>query len=358
MHPIFDGPKLKWTDANVKELHRLLSTLKKYKDTGTIELRYDMAGDDLPGLNTGRGPALVWKEALDNIHGNGYLRAFCESLQKDGKPPELMAVLKAIFETEAVTDAKIVETVPLLDRKNFREKLQALSNNDSNTRVVIVRGEKQSGKTHGKLLFQKVAKENGGKPIYLKKGQVNNLDEVLAELFAFTGGFTKQRDANTTDPAWHRLVCSEFLAGALNKNANLWIAMDNLGIEGNSYHLEPEIKAFFDQLVLQMSNFAYLDHVRLMLIDYPEGDTPDLWEETVWQEDRTAQNDVDATHVMEAIEAMAKIKKVNLFKDDIREKAQSMIRDAEEEVRKAPPGQPVSRIKVIDSRLKEYFKTL
>src|SRR5689334_6054689 len=113
MHPIFDSLKYKWSDQNCETLYNILRARIKKPDD--IDMRYRMAGDDLPDLNLTVSHALIWKEALDNLAANGCLKAFCEKLQRDGKPPQLMAVLKAIFDMESVIDQRIVDNVPLLD---------------------------------------------------------------------------------------------------------------------------------------------------------------------------------------------------------------------------------------------------
>lgn len=360
MHPIFDGPGLKWTDPDVQNLHKLLSRKKIYNKPEAIELLYDRAGDNLPAINTSLAPSAVWKQALDYLHESGSLRNFCQQLLNDGPPSDMKDVISKIFARESVTELNLIDGSPVLDRQNLRPRIAALSSSDSSNRVLVIRGEKQSGKTHSRLLFSQAAKASGATSVYLRKGQVNNLREVLNEIFAPIGGFTKERDVkvDTTDNAWHKVICSELLKAARKEKTMLWIAMDNLGKEGSVPHLEPEIKEFFDQLVVQMSNDVYQEHFRLMLIDYPSGDTPQLWEERLWEEDRTSQDDVREEHVIAFIKASLQKKNKQLPEDTIREKAASIIRTAEQQVSGAPPENPVYRIKAIDALLKDYLKTL
>lgn len=369
MHPIFDGIKLKWTDPNVRQLHKLLGKLKKFKSLEGIELWYEMAGDELPGLTYTKTPAGIWKEALDNLHANGCLRVFCQSLLDEGKPPELMQALKGIFETESVTESKFIDESPLMDRKNLRSKLNALASPESNTRVLIVRGDKRTGKSHGRLLFVKLARDNGGTIISMKKPQITVLADVLNSLFGPLGGLPEnvrkkldglenRNDADTTDFAWLDEVSRTFLNAARAANANLWIAMDNLGKEQDAFLLPQEIKLFFDKLVLQMSTLSYLDNVRLMLIDYPDGDTPPGWEEIMWQEDRTRHDDVVQSHVIETIESWCRAQNKNLHKDTILEQASAIIKKAERTVAEGIAGKPAYRIEQIDKCLRQYLQTL
>ena len=367
MHPIFDGAKLKWSDPAVQQLYRLLGKIKKYKQPDMIELQYEMAGDDLPPLNLGNAPLMIWKEALENLHGNGYLRAFCELLKQEGKPPDLMRVLAQIFAKESITELKLINTSPLLDRRSLRAKLNELSKPESNARVVIVRGGKRTGKSHGRLLFFEVAKENGGTLISMQKSQVTVLKDVLDKLFGPFGGLPDKvckhledfnKNIDTTDFAWLSEVGRTFLNTAMDKKANLWIAMDNLGKENDALLLPQEIKLFFDKLVLEMSSLTYLNHVRLMLMDYPEGETPPGWEQLIWLDDRIAQNDVEETHVKEVIDSWCLKNTKNPHEDDRRENARSIIARAEAEVAKATLEKPAYRIELIDKYLQEYLQGL
>jgi hypothetical protein len=369
MHPILDSVNYKWAEPKAAELYKLLRKAFPDAQKKEADTLYQMSGTDLPELNRNQQNADFWKDLLENLAANSCLRRFCELIQDRGKPKPLMDVLKGIFEMQAVAQLKVIDNASVFDRMNLRNKLEALADPGSNIRVLIVRGEKQSGKSHGRLLFLSVAKENQGTPVLLKKGQVNVLEDVLLALFTHIGGLTqkaadciadmnKNKTPDTTDNACLKILCDEFLKGVLEKKVNLWIAMDNLGKEGDAFLLPEEIKLFFDQLVLKLSSLSYLDHVRLMLIDYPEGDTPPGWEELMWQEDRTSHTDVDVTHVIEVIEFWCLKKKKQVHKDEIIEKAKSIVKEAEELVKNCSKENPAYRIKAIDQYVKNYVQTL
>lgn len=352
MHPIFDSPEYNWSDDNADALYNILKTSVTTKKM--VEYHYRRAGAGLPALNSDQSAPLMWQEALDNLAANGTLKAFCEKLRREGKPPALMEVLEKIFKMESVTERKFLQGNSLLDRKKFREKLMALADPNSSKKVLLIRGELQSGKTQGRHLFSDVAVANGGKSIYMVIGMVNSLDEVLKELFAPVGGFKIKRDKeqDSTDEAWYRTICSTLQTAAGGANARLWIAMDSIG------HVSKDIRGFFDQLVLLMTNPAYHPYIRLMLIDYPPGDTPTNWDASIWHEDLTTQNDVGVEDVVEGIQSWLKTKGGDLFEDEIKEKAQSIIKEAEEAVLAAPKDKPVSRIKSIDEKLRNYLETI
>lgn len=369
MHPIFDSVRYKWAEPKATELWKLFRKVFPDARKKEVDTLYQSAGTDLPELDLRQPNADFWKDVLENLTANGCLRRFCELIQDLGKPPQLMELLKEIFELKAVTQLRIIDNAAVFDRVNLRNKLEAMADPNSEIRVLLVRGEKQSGKSHGRLLFVSVAKASNGKLVLLKKGQVNVLEDVVRELFVHVGGLTKKaakcletldqkNGPDTTDNACLKILCDEFLTGVVKKKLNLWISMDNLGKEGDALLLPEEIKLFFDQLVLKMSSLAYRDNLRLMLIDYPEGETPPGWEEMMWQEDKTTHKDVDVSHVVEVIEYWCAIKKRNLLKDDITAKAQRIISEAEELVSKCTKENPAYRIKAIDQQLKNYLQTL
>jgi hypothetical protein len=195
------------------------------------------------------------------------------------------------------------------------------------------------------------------------------LRDVIDKLFGPLGGlpkdvrkslddYDKKNDADTTDFAWLNRISRKFLDTALASKANLWIAMDNLGQQDDAFLLPQEIKLFFDKLVLEMSSLTYLDNIRLMLMDYPIGATPPGWEQILWLEDRIAQNDVEETHVLEAINAWCRINTKDPHVDERREKAKMIVAQAEAAVANASKKEPVYRVEMIDKYLKEYLETL
>lgn len=366
MHPILDSVKYKWAEPKAAELYKLLKKAFPDGQKKEADTYYQMAGTDLPELNRNQQNADFWKDLLENLTANGCLRKFCELLIDRGRPPQLIVLLKEVFEMQSVTQLKVIDNAAVFDRANFRNKLSALADPTGNIRVLIVRGEKQSGKSHGKLLFLSIAKANNGVPVLLKKGQVNVLEDVVRELFIRVGGLTDRatqyldvlnKSPDTTDEAMLKRLCDEFLSRVMEKGSNLWIAMDNLGKEGDAYLLPEEIRSFFDQLVLKMSSGSYLDNLRIMLIDYPTGHTPPC-DEYMWEEDTTSHNDVDVTHVIEVIEHWCFIKKRQVPKDDIIAKAKSIISEAEELVKSCSKENPAYRIKAIDQHVKNYVQTL
>lgn len=369
MHPIFDAPTLKWTDPDVVRLSQALSSIKKYSDPKKIiGFWYENAGGNIALLDTDGGPAQVWRSALEGLHTDRCLMNFCVQLKEDG-PATLKDLADRILLKESAVRVKIISSSPVMDRDPLRDRLEELAKPGSNARVVIVRGGKKTGKSHGRLLFIEVAKEHGGTLISMQRPQVTVLRDVLEKLFGPIGGipdkirsdldnFEAKKDLDTTDFAWLDRVGNQFLNTALLKQANLWIAMDNLGREQDAFLLPEEIKLFFDKLVLHMSSLAYLNHVRLMLMDYPAGDTPPGWEQVLWLEDTIDQNDVELKHVLETINSWCRMKNKNPHEDERREKSVAIIARAEEEVARANNGQPAYRIELIAKYLKEYLDTL
>jgi hypothetical protein len=87
---------------------------------------------------------------------------------------------------------------------------------------------------------------------------------------------------------------------AASKNRQLWIAIDDLGVdEDDAPLLDPEIRKFCDQFALNMMNPVFRKWFRLMLIHYPDGPVPTKWRHEFWKEDRPSVTDIQPNHVMD-----------------------------------------------------------
>ena len=240
--------------------------------------------------------ANYWIGALDVLAREGALKTLCKKVQEDSQSENLLFVREAI---QAVLSArqttltkKVFEEYRLvLDRKLLRTNLQELlSSNAGARRVFLVRGEKGSGKTWCRWLFEQMAEDAQAAPAcYCDKNTAPTVKDLLNQLFssfdvrveietdeqgllrnvAIVGETSWKVPVETTPSGWYRALCLELKKLAADRKKPLWIIMDDLGKdEDNQPILDEQIRLFFEQFVLSMNNTATGQWFRLMLINY------------------------------------------------------------------------------------------
>ncbi|MDG6103226.1 hypothetical protein Daura_17110 [Dactylosporangium aurantiacum] len=304
-HPFFDGAAYPWHRSEGRAFHKLL--YQRFDKQADIELVYKQVSADLPPLPTG-APAHVWQEALDRCAKLGLLRTLHQQLLDNGdfgRHERSLAVLEAVRQSRAAVDLAVLPGVPglvMLDRAQLRRYIRRLAPAGNPLKVLVVRGEPQSGKSHGRHLFESAARDAGAKSVYLCDGLVATVDDVLVELFGAYSATAEIPPAESTEHGWYKAACGKLRAIAERNGCALWIAVDDLGVaEDGAPLLDPQIRAFFEQFALHLVSGVYKDWFRLMLIDYPEGAVPSRWHRDLWAEDRTARADITVEHVVELL---------------------------------------------------------
>jgi hypothetical protein len=186
------------------------------------------------------------EEARDDESVRPFKKVFVEILVRDADPIGHIINQRVVW-----------NNVYLLDRKDLRRKLAQLEPDDNPVRILLVRGESGSGKSHGRHLFNRVAKECGARMTYISEGQVATVREVIELLFSELEALEEIPPTFTTDDAGYRLVINKLKQIASRKNRQLWIAVDDLGLDSDGNPLmDAEIRRFFDQfsLMLQKSD--------------------------------------------------------------------------------------------------------
>jgi hypothetical protein len=192
----------------------------------------------------------------------------------------------------------------MLDRAQLRRYIRRLAPARSPLKVLLVRGEPQSGKSHGRHLFESAARDAGAKSVYLCDGLVATVEDVLSELFGAYSATADVPAPESTEHGWYKAACGKLRTVAERSGCALWIAVDDLGVaEDGAPLLDPQIRAFFEQFALHLVSGVYKDWFRLMLIDYPEGAVPSRWRNDLWAEDRTARADITIDHVKDLLTA-------------------------------------------------------
>jgi len=356
MHPIFGALSYPMYRPEAEDLYVLLYQV--YPDPTEINNKYNRCGPGLPPLNLGQAPDKIWTEALNHLAARALLQVFCTKVQGEQLAPQLKEALDRVFNAEPSVDKNFFsEYVMVLNRVTLRSYLRMLENDASPMKVVLIRGGVKTGKSHCSYLFDHVAKDNGGKSVYIGDGMVGTLNEVIDLLFVALEKQTPVQQGLTTGDAFYRAVCLSLLLKVKEAKCVLWIAVDDLGNgEDGAPRLDPEIRKFFDQFVLQMANPDFRKWFRLMLIHYPEGPVPSKWRSEHWEEIVTQATDIQQGDIEEAIRKWCKMKDLNTPEDEISKKAERILA-----VSDAPPpaGEPaVPRLRRINDEVNKAIRNL
>lgn len=354
MHPVFDFSPFAFHIPEAKNFYDLLYV--SIPDPDDIDLRYRTAGGTSP-LQKHQTPDKIWKEALDKLATNKLLQRFCDNLKLEGKFPPLQERLQKVYQAESAVEIEVIsEKILILDRVMLRELLGRLADDDDLLKAVIIRGEPDSGKSHCRHLFEKIAKQKQHISIYFGTGIVVELDDAITWLFdqVMPGGSDKIPPKDTSEDAWFRKVCSRLAGLAAQNNKVLWIAMDDLGPDEKGPRLDDAFKRFFDQCITLMPNESFRKYFRLMLIHYPDGVMPTKWASLHFEEEVMSQNDIEQKHVEKFLENWYAKHEKNKIKDDIISDAKKIITDAEAPATTQPP---LSRLERIHAGVSQYIKT-
>jgi hypothetical protein len=211
MHPIFDRPGYPWDRPEAIELHRVLRV--GITVPARIELLYrKYSPPDAPGLSSPASADVMWQEALQNMHAEGVLRTFAHGLLKDyRRNAAVVAAVTAVLNAEPRVDQLTVTddgSLVILDRKKLRQFTKQLASPMSPLKVILVRGDSSSGKSHGRYLFDLSATDENAQSVYICDGMVGALDDVVRELFGALNAQSKIPPVDETDSGYHAKVWS------------------------------------------------------------------------------------------------------------------------------------------------------
>jgi hypothetical protein len=304
----FDGPMANpWVRDETQVFYRALA--RSGLETGEIERLFKSAGGDGGDLTKPAPASDLWRQVIDLLAiMGGALLALCNRLCEDHDDlKEVRIAAQAILSARPAVEKRVLPgNWVALDRANLRQKLTEMSWEDAPFKVLLVRGEPQSGKTFSRYLFERAAMERGALATFMDRDMVGSVDEVIKKLFGIYNARHRIPDGEdqSTD-AWYRAVCTELTLVASNAVSprQLWIAVDDLGFQpdGVTPLMDPEIRNFFNQFVMLLSDPLAYPWFRLMLIHYPITE-PASWKRMgLLDEDRTAVHDVCKDHVVEVI---------------------------------------------------------
>lgn len=357
LHPFFNAPEYPLHRPDAAELLRCLT--HACPEVARIELFYRQSQANLPALTTHQAaPQLVWSEALRHLTTHGALRAFCAVMRREYAQGRLAEQLDAVLEAQA-EPAEVAVPDPVgilvLDRLELRTYLAELVLPGGQLKVILITGETRSGKSHSRHLFTHLAERHHATSLYLQAGMVATVDEVVQYLYSalgVCGGYPTQATSYTTEEAWYRAVCIDLMGHATERQRRLWIAVDDLGVDADGVPLmDQRIRDFFNHFVLHMTNPAFQQVFRLMLIDYPPGETPARWEGCVWRADQLTVAGITGQHVEQCLGAWARQRERTIFDQQIKELAASVMQEAQAQ-------QQTQRLRCIAARVQHHLDTL
>lgn len=354
-NPLLDQARYRWDRPEPRQLHEAL--YRGVQKVDEIDRLYKSVSPDLPPLAlTGQSPRAIWHEALENMATRGLLRRFFVLAEVQGMPP-IREAADAMEKAEIEVGARPVHHngAIVLDRVRLDRLLNDLAPDQSSTKIILVRGAPQSGKTHSRHRFERMAREWGADPVYLFDGLVATVDDVVKKLFAVLGTIedVPPRGDSTLD-AWFRNVCFKMQEIASARRRPLWIAVDDLGVDADGTPLlDQEIRRFFDQFALNLIDPSFSAWFRLMLIHYPEGPVPTKWEQDLWREDRTDEADVCSEHVADHIRSWSATRGRRVLNEEVAILADQVIAVAE-----ARPASEGCRLRHIRNELDATLRDL
>jgi hypothetical protein len=358
-HPFQGGIPYPWDRQEARELYVALS--RDLTAPGQIDMIARTFAPAAPALNQNQPPPELWRLALTSIALADGLVALCKYLAKRAELVAVATAAQAVLDAPAAVKRRLGRDHRLVvDRDELRTHLLELSLEESMVKVLLVRGNPDSGKTWSRHLFERAANDRGAEVVYLRSGMIVTVGEVVDKLFSTLGALNLIPPRDTTDPAWFRQVCLRLPAAAAGRGRPLWIAVDDLGTgpDGNTPLMDPDIRSFFDQLALNLEDPSASRWFRLLLIHYPDVEAPTRWAQDLWKEDRTRPEDVTAEHVADVLQEWRSDHNRTLLDDQIMILSQEIIARADAQLAPDDPRARHSRLRRIHDEVQAELAKL
>lgn len=303
MNPLFEYPNYPFYLPEGQSLYDKLCEL--YSNAQAIEELYSKCGalvTEIPALTTGIAPANQMREALGNLSRKGLIKKLCDVLAASNPSGALRKILAKATECKSGIDKRVVNINQLvLDREDYRDRLEWLANEDHSIKVLLIKGGPKSGKTYSRHLFEIKAKELNATSIYTGKYNVD-IEQFIGHLFSIIAPGEPIPDISTTDPAWYAKICRKLLAFAKIQKQQFWIAIDDLGYDENKVPLmDYRIREFLEQFVVLMVDASFRLHFKLLVLNYPPGNLPSSWYRDHIYEENFDEKDVKKKDIEESI---------------------------------------------------------
>jgi hypothetical protein len=359
LHPFQGGIPYPWNRPEARALYDLLS--RDITTPGQIILLMQSHASNPPALNPMLSPAELWRQALDTVSLADGLLNLCRQLAGDDSLVAVSRAARAMLEARPAVQRRVGRDRRLVvGRNDLRSYLAELSTEGSTVKVLLVRGDPQTGKSWSRHLFERAAEDRGADVVYLDSGIVATVREVVDKLFTTLQAWDKVPPTDTTDFAWFRTVCNRMPALAELRSRSLWIAVDNLGTgpDGVTPLMDMEILQFFQQFVRHFSDPSTRRWFRLLLIHYPDDDVPTRWDQDVWKEDHTRPEAVTNEDVAEVLREWGSDHDRTLLDDEIDRASKEVIARADAVLPAENPRSSLPRLRRIHDEVGDELARL
>lgn len=361
-HPFFEELQFPAYREEAKELHRVLCIVS-VDVPGAIAI-YNRCGPNLPGL-TPANIQKTWDEALLNLAARGFIKVLCDDVKVTFQQQQVKNAVHAIEIAKPITEVTIVESGTLiLDRRPARIYIDKIAPVSSTTKVLLVRGDPKSGKSHIQNLFDLKARASGAESLFLFAENIPTLQKVVDQLFSLFAPVPAPvvQDANTTDPAWNLEVCIRLQGLANAEKKTYWIAVDDLGEKDGTFLLPQTVRDFFDQFALQVRNPLFRKSFTLLYIHFP-GKVPPKWPRGIYEAVEVKESDITHADIEDSLREWREKTQKMLSDDKIISTAKQVLADAEKQYADAKAeaqdqNDVPSRLEFIHYRLLDEFETL
>ena len=322
-HLFFDASTFPWHLQEANDLQDLLSRL--IADAATIDQIRKRCGPNVRPLVQPAAADAMWTQLLEHVTTAGRLRDL-DRILRDESRHIAIALDKLIAAASPDPASWFFDAPVFVNRTSLRTALAQLGSAQTDKTVLVVRGERHSGKTWTKHIVRHYAQLTGFGCTYLCEGMVTTVEQavdgIMAELEADTPPVL------TTEAASYTTVAQAMLRAAQKRQRGSWIIMDDLGPGPDGAPLiDGEIRRLFEQLALNTLNPAFAKWFKLVLIAYPDESLPSKWRGCALEE-RTAVADMHAVAVGEFLLSWARRHGKTLSDLDARALAEEIIRKA------------------------------
>jgi hypothetical protein len=276
---LFTGkPAYPWSLPIAQQLHLVLC--QAYDSAPVAVALAQNAGIPKHTVNWNGAMKEVWGDLLEQAVRQAKIDALLDRVRADprGAPAAAVIALLEVGGGPAVNGLACDTLIlpgdkPFLDRRKLREALRRMqANGGSVSPILLVRGPPQSGKTSTRELVSVIAGALGDGVVFLHETvstDVNAAAKYLLFRLGAKGGSLPAR--NTTEAAWYREVALDVVALAEATKRRWWIVVDDLGFDASGQpRLDREVLAFFHQFALLLLDPGVREHLRLVLLDYPD----------------------------------------------------------------------------------------
>jgi hypothetical protein len=306
-NPILES---RWYRSDIAEARTLRSLLvSNFFKEDVIRQMITGAQLDPNAVVLNGSPSANWAVTLNFAAGQLKLDALLTSVE-DNMPQRRQDVRDAIAAVRQVTEATgasartrllLSGNRPFLGRTNLREHVGELRNWQPGASILVVRGDRDSGRTETQNLV-----DDGIDPqreIFVFVDELRTFESTLKKIWSDSGVTGSLRsiteDALTTESAALMDFWDEVKRALDSKDRFLWVLFDDLD-KGEG---RVAVRTLAEVLAIQLRDVSYQRRFRLVMLGYPMPQLPSKVKAGLVRNDKTDNaSDIDLAHVRAFIE--------------------------------------------------------